>query len=112
MEYSRDAIFIICFYMKNIKLFDYQEDMKVRIEKALRLHLSVIAQMPTGTGKTYLLTAVIDSFVSNNPMAKVRIVAHRRALVSQIDETVSKLHSYLASKTYSLLSSVKAMSIQ
>ena len=97
--------------MKEIKLFDYQEDMKERIEKALRLHRSVMAQMPTGTGKTYLLTAVIDSFVSNNPMEKVWIVAHRRELVSQIDETVRKFHSY-SSATSSLLSSVKAMSIQ
>lgn len=98
--------------MKKIKLFDYQEDMKERIEKALRLQRSVMAQMPTGTGKTYLLTAVIDSFVSNNPMEKVWIVAHRRELVSQIDETVRKFHSYSASNTSSLLSSVKAMSIQ
>ena len=98
--------------MKEIKLFDYQEDMKERIEKALRLHRSVMAQMPTGTGKTYLLTAVIDSFVSNNPMEKVWIVAHRRELVSQIDETVRKFHSFSASNTSSLLSSVKAMSIQ
>lgn len=98
--------------MKEIKLFDYQEDMKERIEKALRLHRSVMAQMPTGTGKTYLLTAVIDSFVSNNPMEKVWIVAHRRELVSQIDETVRKFHSYYESNTSSLLSSVKAMSIQ
>lgn len=97
--------------MKEIKLFDYQEDMKERIEKALRLHRSVMAQMPTGTGKTYLLTAVIDSFVSNNPMEKVWIVAHRRELVSQIDETVRKFHSY-SSATSSLLSSVKPMSIQ
>ena len=98
--------------MKEIKLFDYQEDMKERIEKALRLHRSVMAQMPTGTGKTYLLTAVIDSFVSNNPKENVWIVAHRRELVSQIDETVRKFHFYSASNTSSLLSSVKAMSIQ
>ena len=98
--------------MKEIKLFDYQEDMKERIEKALRLHRSVMAQMPTGTGKTYLLTAVIDSFVSNNPMEKVWIVAHRRELVSQIGETVRKFHFYSASNTSSLLSSVKAVSIQ
>ena len=97
--------------MKKIELFDYQEDMKSRIEKALCLHRSVMAQMPTGTGKTYLLTAVIDSFVRANFKAKVWIVAHRRELVSQIDETVRKFHSY-SSATSSLLSSVKAMSIQ
>ena len=98
--------------MKKIELFDYQEDMKARIEKALCLHHSVMAQMPTGTGKTYLLTAVIDSFVRANPKAKVWIVAHRRELVSQIDETVRKFHSYSSSNTSSLLSSVKAVSIQ
>ena len=97
--------------MKKIELFDYQEDMKARIEKALCLHRSVMAQMPTGTGKTYLLTAVIDSFVRANFKAKVWIVAHRRELVSQIDETVRKFHSYY-SATSSLLSSVKAISIQ
>ena len=98
--------------MMKIKLYDYQEDMKGRIEGELRLHRSVMAQMPTGTGKTYLLTAIIDSFVNGNPMEKVWIVAHRRELVSQIDETVRKFHSYSASNTSSLLSSVKAMSIQ
>ena len=112
MEYSRDAIFIICFYMKNIKLFDYQEDMKERIEKAFRLHRSVMAQMPTGTGKTYLLTAAIDSFVEDNPNTKVWIVAHRKELVSQIEETIKKFYSYSSSKNKSLLVSVKAMSIQ
>ena len=79
--------------MKKIELFDYQEDMKSRIEKALCLHRSVMAQMPTGTGKTYLLTAVIDSFVRANPKAKVWIVAHRRELVSQIRETIERIFS-------------------
>ena len=47
--------------MKDILLFDYQEDMKARIEEALCLHRSVMAQMPTGTGKTYLLAAIVKS---------------------------------------------------
>ena len=98
--------------MKEIKLFDYQEDMKERIEKAFRLHRSVMAQMPTGTGKTYLLTAAIDSFVEDNPNTKVWIVAHRKELVSQIEETIMKFYSYSSSKNKSLLVSVKAMSIQ
>ena len=72
--------------MKEIKLFDYQEDMKSRIEKALRLHQSVMAQMPTGTGKTYLLTAVIDSFVKANPNIKTQITdsAEAFALMSEL----------------------------
>ena len=98
--------------MKGFRLFDYQEDMVKRIEKAFSLHRSVMAQMPTGTGKTYLLTAAIDSFVKDNPNTKVWTVAHRRELVSQIEETIKKFYSYSSSKNKSLLVSVKAMSIQ
>ena len=76
--------------MKNIKLFDYQEDMKGRIEKALRLHRSVMAQMPTGTGKTVLLASVVESFLREHSNCNVWIVAHRRELVSQIKDTLNK----------------------
>ncbi|MEH2892923.1 DEAD/DEAH box helicase family protein [Segatella copri] len=79
--------------MKNIKLFDYQEDMKERIEKALRLHRSVMAQMPTGTGKTVLLASVVESFLSEHSNCNVWIVAHRRELVSQIRETIERAFS-------------------
>ena len=85
--------------MKNIKLFDYQEDMKERIEKALRLHRSVMAQMPTGTGKTVLLASVVESFLREHANCNVWIVAHRRELVSQIRETIGRVFS----KTPSLL---------
>ena len=77
--------------MKNIKLFDYQEDMKERIEKALRLHRSVMAQMPTGTGKTVLLASVVESFLREHSYCHVWIVAHRRELVSQIRETIQRV---------------------
>ena len=76
--------------MKNIKLFDYQEDMRERIEKALRLHRSVMAQMPTGTGKTVLLASVVESFLREHSNCNVWIVAHRRELVSQIKDTLNK----------------------
>mgnify|MGYP004642398423 CR=1 FL=1 len=79
--------------MKNIKLFDYQEDMKERIEKALRLHRSVMAQMPTGTGKTVLLASVVESFLREHSNCHVWIVAHRRELVSQIRETIERVFS-------------------
>ena len=79
--------------MKNIKLFDYQEDMKERIEKALCLHRSVMAQMPTGTGKTVLLASVVESFLREHSNCNVWIVAHRRELVSQIRETIQRVFS-------------------
>ena len=79
--------------MNVIKLFDYQEDMKERIEKALRLHRSVMAQMPTGTGKTVLLASVVESFLREHSNCNVLIVAHRRELVSQIRETIQRVFS-------------------
>ena len=87
--------------MKQIKLFDYQEDMKERIEKALRLHRSVMVQMPTGTGKTVLLASVVEAFLREYPESSVWIVAYRRELVSQIKETLNKfLLNFNFSKTH------------
>ena len=81
------------FLMNKITLFDYQEEMKRRIEEAFVSHQSVMAQMPTGTGKTFLLASVVEAFLRNNPMASVWIVAHRRELVSQIEETLQRFAS-------------------
>ena len=70
--------------MKEIKLFDYQEDMVNRVQEAFKRHASVMVQMPTGTGKTHVLAAIVGLFLQKN----VWIVAHRRELVSQIKDTL------------------------
>ena len=88
--------------MKEIKLFDYQEDMKERIEKALRLHRSVMAQMPTGTGKTVLLASVVESFLREHSNCNVWIVAHRRELVSQIQETIERVFSKITPSLFTI----------
>ena len=97
--------------MKKIKLFDYQEDMKSRIEKALGLHRSVMVQMPTGTGKTILLASVVESFLREHSNCNVWIVAHRRELVSQIKDTLNKFLLNFSFSNHPVLP-VKAMSIQ
>ena len=88
--------------MNVIKLFDYQEDMKERIEKALRLHRSVMAQMPTGTGKTVLLASVVESFLREHSNCHVWIVAHRRELVSQIRETIQRVFSKITPSLFTI----------
>ena len=116
--------------MTEMKLFDYQKDMVMRIEKAFRLYRSVMAQMPTGTGKTVVLASVVESFLGEHPLKSVWIVAHRRELVSQIQETIERVFSNrlaekedgssdnliekpLDSSLFTLRSSlIKAMSIQ
>ena len=73
--------------MKHIKLYDYQLDMRRQIETAFRSHQSVMVQMPTGTGKTYLLASCVNEWIDNHE-GEVWIVAHRRELVEQIRETL------------------------
>ena len=88
--------------MKKIKLFDYQEDMVKRVQEAFKHHDAVMVQMPTGTGKTYLLAALVGLFLKE----EVWVVAHRRELVSQIKDTLENFFSSLKS------TSIKVTSIQ
>ena len=103
--------------MKEIRLYDYQAEMKERIEAAFRSYQSVMVQMPTGTGKTMLLAEQVKSEerrVKNPDGVKIPdgvksekgkgkeeksekgkvknpcvwIIVHRRELVEQIKETL------------------------
>ena len=80
--------------MKKIKLFDYQEDMVKRVQEAFKHHDAVMVQMPTGTGKTYLLAALVGLFLKE----EVWVVAHRRELVSQIKDTLARFFPALDSE--------------
>ena len=88
--------------MKDIQLFDYQEDMVKRVQEAFKHHDAVMVQMPTGTGKTYLLAALVGLFLKE----EVWVVAHRRELVSQIKDTLERFFPSLKS------TSIKVTSIQ
>ena len=102
--------------MKGIILYDYQLDMLRRIEDAFVTHQSVMVQMPTGTGKTVLLSEVVKSEerrakevkseerrVKNPDGEKseklkvknpcVWIIVHRRELVEQIKASLKASHN-------------------
>ena len=118
--------------MKAIRLHDYQKDIKQRLAEAWQRHRSVMVQMPTGTGKTHVLAAVVNEETSSNEECRMKneefaaavenggykikvqaneespeqvndgspaaagkprpvyIIAHRRELVAQIEETVGR----------------------
>ena len=63
----------------------YQREMLGRINEAWSSCRSVMVQMPTGTGKTVLMTEVIKG--TRQP---VLIVAHRRELIEQIRQTLDR----------------------
>ena len=124
-------MFEIMVSLNIMKLYDYQLDMMRRIDEAFKSHQSVMVQMPTGTGKTILLSEVVkneklrvknpDGVKSEERRVKnpcVWIVVHRRELVKQIEETLAKqldsslfvLHSSLPpldSSLFTLPSSLK-----
>ena len=86
--------------MKDIQLYDYQREMSERIEAAFRSCQSVMVQMPTGTGKTVLLTEVVKNEKGKVKNPCVWIVVHRRELVEQIRETLdTMMNSFSTSGT-------------
>ena len=93
--------------MKEIKLFDYQQEMLENItevfsaavfdsvlynEKGKRVNVgsSVMVQMPTGTGKTYVMAAVVRWFLETYSKGEVWLIAHRKELVEQMEQTLDR----------------------
>lgn len=93
--------------MKEIKLFDYQQEMLENItevfsaaafdtvlynEKGKKVNVgsSVMAQMPTGTGKTYVMAAVVKWFLDTYSKGEVWLIAHRKELVEQMEQTLDR----------------------
>lgn len=72
--------------MREVCLFDYQADMVRRILEAFRSHVSVMVQMPMGTGKTHVLVSVVAHALEAHA-GEVWIVSHRRELVAQVEAT-------------------------
>ena len=68
----------------------YQLEIKREVLEAWDRHRSLMVQMPTGTGKTHLLASVIHDRLKEDGKRCVWIVAHRRELVEQIEETVAR----------------------
>ena len=88
-------------------LRNYQQNIKRLLVAEWERHCSVIVQMPTGTGKTHLLASLVDEELrTKNEESCVWIVAHRRELVEQIEETVARYGIHKENGR------VKAMSIQ
>lgn len=90
----------------NIHLRTYQKETKDCLFYNWKYKQNIIVQMPTGTGKTHLLASVIYDQLKEKQGQCVWIIAHRRELVEQIEETLAR---YGISKDDGR---VKVMSIQ
>ena len=81
------------------RLRPYQQTMKNEVFRQWKRHFNVMLQLPTGTGKTVLFTSIIRdlSAVKNT---KIVILAHRKELIDQISEHLSRYgieHGVIAS---------------
>ena len=117
--------------MKEIKLFDYQQEMLKNItevfsaaafdtvlynEKGKRVNVgsSVMVQMPTGTGKTYVMAAVVKWFMDTHDKGEVWLIAHRKELVEQMERTLDRFSLDYGEKNEELEAKVRirVLSIQ
>lgn len=78
----------------NVNLRPHQIEAKKKIFEAWDKYNSVMLQMPTGTGKTYLFTSLINDLLCYYKMTRneihILIVAHRTELLDQISATLSR----------------------
>ena len=72
-------------------LRDYQIEICEKVNEAFKAYRSVMVQMPTGTGKTVVLASLVQQFLHDNTDSAVVIVAHRKELVEQIQNTLKKV---------------------
>ena len=73
-------------------LREYQIEICEKVNEAFKAHRSVMVQMPTGTGKTVVLASLVQQFLHDNTDSAVVIVAHRKELVEQIQNTLKTAH--------------------
>ena len=96
-------------------LRDYQIEICEKVNEAFKAHRSVMVQMPTGTGKTVVLASLVQQFLHDNTDSAVVIVAHRKELVEQIQNTLKKVFFFENSPVPSAegaTSHISVMSIQ
>ena len=78
----------------NSNLREHQIEAKGKIFDAWDKYDSVMLQMPTGTGKTYLFTSIVNDLLAAYKEAHhdihILVVAHRMELLDQISATLSR----------------------
>lgn len=81
-----------------MQLRDYQLEIKNSIESTFKGFRCIMCQMPTGTGKTVVLSSIIKEYLFKNDNNSVLVVAHRKEILEQIYETLQnyQLGEYLS----------------
>lgn len=85
---------ITSYIQDNTVLRPHQMEAKGKILEAWEKYNSVMLQMPTGTGKTYLFTSLVNDILQTYKQAhkevRILVVAHRTELLDQISATLTR----------------------
>ncbi len=80
-----------------MKLRPYQDsfvsDLSVKLAQGKR---KLVAQLPTGAGKTIVFSAICDRYLKKNPGKRVLILVHRKELLTQTRKTIYKAYGIAA----------------
>lgn len=78
----------------NIKPYFYQEELFKQIQSAIKTYRGVCVEAPTGSGKSILLSMIIDAIKNQNEKwklsNKVYIIVHQTFLLNQMDGHLEK----------------------
>lgn len=77
--------------------FDLREDQVMAVRKSLALKRGIV-QLPTGSGKTEIMSATIKKLEERNPEIKILVIEPTDILVTKTSERFNRYH--LNSKTY------------
>lgn len=96
----------------NERLRPYQIEAKNNIYKAWNTFRSIMFQMPTGTGKTLLFSAIIKDLHNYDINIKILILAHRTELIDQISKSLGSKYDIVHGKIKSGYSEEEYYNIQ
>ena len=90
----------------------YQIEAKNKIFEAWNNYRSIMFQMPTGTGKTMLFSAIIKDLYNNYNNVRILILAHRTELIDQISKSLGTKYNIVHGKIKSGYSEEEYYNIQ
>ncbi len=71
-----------------LKLRDYQEELKNKLREAFKIYKKVILLAPCGAGKTVIASSIIKDSINKNK--NIWFIVHRRELQAQAEKTLEK----------------------
>lgn len=77
--------------MEEIKLYNYQKEFVKKIQQSFLQKNSVLLQMPTGTGKTIVISEIVRLFLEEHSSGEnVLVLSHRRELNDQLKKHIGE----------------------